>query len=183
MPSMLAAPTAADEALFEIIDGQRVELLPMGARESRLASYLVTLINSFAMGSIGLACVETLFDLQIGRNRRPDVAFIRYDRWPRRRAIPPGDAWVVVPNLAVEMISPTNTQQEVLDKLADYFRAGVSLVWVIHPQHGLAYVYTSQKDVKVLDSGDTLDGGEVIPGLMLPLATLFDIEGDATVPA
>jgi Uma2 family endonuclease len=167
---------SADEPLFEIIDGQRVELPPMGANESWLASYLATLINNFAMTNIGKAGTETLFDLQIGRNRRPDVAFVRYDRWPRRRPIPPGDAWTVVPNLAAEIISPSNTVDEVLDKLADYFRAGVQLVWVISPPHRQVYVYTSPKLVQVLDKDDTLEGGEVIPGFTLPLATLFESE-------
>lgn len=164
----------ADEPLFEVIDGQRVEIIPMGASEAWLASYLVTLVNTFAMRDIGRAGTETLFDLQIGRNRRPDVAFLRYDRWPRGKPVPPGEAWDIIPNLAAEVISPSNTQQEVIDKLVDYFRAGVSLVWVIHPLHGQVYVYTSIKDVRVLDLSDTLDGGSVIPGFQLPLATLFE---------
>jgi Uma2 family endonuclease len=177
MSVTLAGPTSADEPLFEIIDGQRVELPPMGANESFLASYLAGLINVFAMNSIGVACVETLFDLQIGRNRRPDVAMVRYDRWPLQRPIPPGDAWVVVPNLSAEVVSPTNTQPELLDKLADYFRAGVQLVWIIYPQHRQIYVYTSLKDVQVLDENDALDGGDVIPGFTLP------VQPDAVAPA
>lgn len=178
MSATFEAPSSVDEPLFEIIDGQRVELLPMGASESWLASYLVTLINHFAMSSIGMAGVETLFDLRIGRNRRPDVALVRYDRWPRLRPVPPGDAWSVVPNLAVEVVSPSNAQQDVLDKLIDYFRAGVQLVWVIYPQHRQVYVYTSMKRVQVLDRDDTLNGGDVLPGFALPLVTLFATEGD-----
>jgi Uma2 family endonuclease len=183
MSVTLAAPASADEPLFEIIDGRRVELPPMGANESFLASYLAAMINIFAIDRLGIACVEVLFDLQIGCNRRPDVALVRYDRWPRGRPIPPGDAWVVVPNLASEVVSPTNTQRELLDKLTDYFRAGVQLVWVIYPQHRQIYVYTSVKDVRVLDENDTLDGGEVIPGFTLPLATLFENQPDITAPA
>ena len=65
MSVALEAPVTLDEAQYEVIDGQRVEVLPTGARESWLASYLSGLINTFAMSSIGLACTETLFDLQI----------------------------------------------------------------------------------------------------------------------
>jgi Uma2 family endonuclease len=180
MSVAFATPASADEPLFEIIDGQRVELPPTGASETWLASYLATLINNFAMSSIGRAGVEVLFDLQIGRNRRPDVAFVRYDRWPRRQPIPPGDAWIVIPNLAVEVVSPSNTLVEVLDKLRDYFRARVQLVWVVSPQHRQIHVYTSPKDVTVLDQTDTLDGGDVIPGFKLPLATLFETEASVT---
>ena len=91
--SVILDMPVSDEQLFEVIDGQRVEVLPMGASEAWLASYLVTLINTFAMSGIGRAGMETLFNLRIGRNRRPDVAFVRYDRWPRRQPVPPGDAW------------------------------------------------------------------------------------------
>jgi Uma2 family endonuclease len=179
MSVILERPASADEPLFEIIDGQRVELPPMGAFESLLATYLAGFVNNFAQSSVGRAGVEVLFDLEIGRNRRPDVSFVRYDRWPRGRPVPPGDAWVVIPNLAVEVVSPSNTHRDVLDKLVDYFRAGVSLVWIISPQHGQVYVYTAVKDVTVLDRNDTLDGGDVIPGFTLPLATLFESEAGA----
>ena len=173
MSVAVEATAPADELLFEIIDGQRVELAPMGARETLLANYLAIFINSFTINSIGVACVEMLFDLQIGRNRRPDVALERYDRWPRHRTLPPGEAWSVIPNLAVEVVSPSNTVEEVLEKLADYFRAGVQIVWA---QQRQVYVYTSPKDVQVLDRNDALEGGEVMPGFTLSLAKLFETE-------
>jgi Uma2 family endonuclease len=173
----LAAPVV-DEPLFEVIDGQRVELPPMGAFEGSLASLLAFHINQFAEEAIGLAVVEVLFDLQIGRKRRPDVAFVRYDRWPKRRRIPPGDAWVVIPNLAVEIVSPSNTHREIIDKITDYFRAGVQLVWVIDAAHAQVYVYTSPKQVQVLDEHDALDGADVIPGFQLSLSTLFDVQAE-----
>jgi Uma2 family endonuclease len=180
MSVALEAPASADEPLFEIIDGQRVELSPMGARESLLANYLTWLLNNSAIASIGMAVCEVLFDLQIGRNRRPDSAIVRYDRWPRLRPIPPGNAWVVVPNLAVEVVSPTDVADELLEKLADYFRAGVELVWVIYPRQRMAYVYTSLKEVRGLNEHDSLDGGNVIPGFTLPLATLFGATAEAS---
>jgi Uma2 family endonuclease len=179
MSTIVPFATLADEPLFEVIDGQRVELSPMGASESWLASYLTTVINAYAMKHIGRATCETLFDLLIGRQRRPDVAFVRYDRWPWRQPIPPGDAWRVVPNLAVEIVSPSNTQREVLDKLADYFRAGVQFAWIVYPEHAQVYVYKSLKDVRVLDADDTLDGGDVIPGFTLALADLFGTAEEA----
>jgi Uma2 family endonuclease len=178
MSAALEAPASVDEPLFEIIDGQRVELTPMGARESLLANYLTWLLNNSAIASIGMAACEVLFDLQIGRNRRPDSAIVRYDRWPRSQPVPPGNAWVVVPNLAVEIVSPTDLADELFEKLTDYFRAGVELVWVIYPRQRMAYVYTSLKEVRGLDEHDALDGGNVIPGFTLSLATLFCAEGE-----
>lgn len=163
-----------DKPHFEIIDGEKVNVPWPPARHAVLASFVVGLLPCFRDNGIGAACIETLFDLQIGRSRRPNIAVVRYDRWPRSRRVPPGDAWNVVPNLAIEIRGSPQPCDYLHQKLVDYFRAGVSLVWVIHPQHGQIYVYTSIKDVRVLDLSDTLDGGNVIPGFQLPLATLFE---------
>lgn len=174
---------ADDEPRFEIIDGQRVELPPMGAFESTIASMVAYYINQFAIAEMGQAAAEVLFDLRIGRQRRPDAAFVRYDRWPKRRRIPSGDAWQVTPNLAVEVVSRWNTHRGIIEKVHDYFRAGVQLVWVIDPIHCQVYVYTSPKQIQVVDRHDALDGGDVLPGFTLPLATLFDTDAEDTPQA
>ena len=77
--------------------------------------------------------------------------------------MPTGDAWEVVPDLAVEVVSPTNTSYEVVGKVDEYFRAGVRLVWVILPGRNKVYVYTSPTDVRILQPGDDLDGGPSSP--------------------
>jgi Uma2 family endonuclease len=99
---------------------------------------------------------------------------VTYDRWPYRTP-PEGDppALDVIPNLAVEVISPTNTMTDMIDKIRDYFFAGVDLVWVIFPQQRLAYVYTSPIETRILTEANELDGGKAVPGFKLPLATLF----------
>ena len=78
-------PWVDDVERYEVIDGVRVEREPMGAFETVLASWLCHVINSFAAGKkLGLAVNETLFVLHASRNlqRRPDVAFVSYTRWP-----------------------------------------------------------------------------------------------------
>jgi Uma2 family endonuclease len=82
----------------------------------------------------------------------------------------------VVPDLAIEVISPTNTAADVLVKVRDYFRAGVRRVWVIYPVEGEVYAYESPTVIRVLQRGDELDGEDVLPGFRLPLATLFEDE-------
>jgi Uma2 family endonuclease len=82
----------------------------------------------------GRAVSEMLFDLGAGLSqRRPDVAYVSYDRWARHRRVPRTQAWAVVPELTVEVISPSNTFEEILGKVHEYFQAGVQRVWVVPP--------------------------------------------------
>jgi len=167
----------ADESLYEVVDGQRVELPPMGVYEvfvaSRLGSYLDVFVTKQKLGRV---VVEALFDLAIGgKQRRPDVAFVSYQRWPRDRQIPrEEDAWPVVPNAAIEVVSKNNKANEIATKVDEYFRAGVELVWVIWPKLEKVYVYTTARDIHILSRTDELDGGNVLPGFRLAVANLFD---------
>jgi Uma2 family endonuclease len=161
---------------YEIVDGVRVEREPMGAFETVLASWLCHVINSFAAGKkLGLAVNEVLFLLNAARNlnRRPDVAFVSYTRWPTS-IVAREPAWNVVPDLAIEIVSPTNLAEEIDRKMTDYFQAGVRLVWVFYLDSGRVYVYQSPRDVSILERTDTLDGGEVLPGLRLPITELYE---------
>jgi Uma2 family endonuclease len=167
-----------DEPLYEVIDGQRVELSPRGAYATTLAFQLGCFIqiHSDAL-RLGRATVETLFNLMaLGRKRRPDVAFVSYQRWPRKRRVPTGEAWDVTPNLAVEVISPSNLAEEAIEKVAEYFRAGVELVWVVLPANEQVYVYEAANQILVLAKSDVLDGGTVLPQFRLPLSQLFASE-------
>lgn len=106
--------------------------------------------------------------------RRPDLAFVSYERWPASRPIPSTHAWDVVPDLAVEVVSPGNTHSEILDKIEDYFRAGVRRVWVVLPTKRKVYDYESDTRIQILGPDDALDGGDLIPGFRLRLRDLLD---------
>ena len=171
-----ASLAAAEERLYEVIDGERRELEPMGAFETALAWVLSYHLGHFALQQkLELVVTETLFVLDAQRNlrRRPDVAFVSYPRW-RDDQVPRAEAWDVVPDLAVEVISPTNRAEEIDDKITDYFAAGVRLVWVLFPVSGRFYVYQSPERVTGLERSDELDGGDVLPGFRLAVATLFE---------
>jgi Uma2 family endonuclease len=125
----------------------------MGAYEVRLATLLAARLEIFVQQhQLGRAVQEMLFDLRVmaGRKRRPDVAFVSFDRWPQHRRIPRIDAWEVVPNLAVEVVSRTDSVDYLVDKVADYFHAGVERVWVVFPSQEQVYVYDSPTSVRVL---------------------------------
>ncbi len=78
-----------------------------------------------------------------------------------------------MPDLAIEVISPSNTSREIDRKTVEYFTAGVRSVWVLHPESRRLYVYESSKQIHVVDEGDVLDGGTILPGFRLPLRELF----------
>jgi Uma2 family endonuclease len=170
----MASPATTDETLYEIIDGLRVELPPMSVYATLIASSLVCELG--VLKPIGRPCSEMLFrlPLPVPRNRRPDVAFVSYERWPMNRLIPLVDnAWDVVPDLAVEVISPNDLADEIMQKVVEYFQAGVRLVWIIYPQQRLVYVHESLTQVRCLTHADELEGGGVLPGFRLLLANLF----------
>ena len=171
-------PTDKPDALYEFVNGEWKEIPRMGALAGLLASALVSYLNHFALPNRkGFAVSEVLFRLAPdGPVRRPDVAYVAYDRWPYPSGLtndPP--AFDVVPNIAVEVISPTNSGDEIIDKIRDYFFAGVQLVWVIYPRQRYVYVYTADDKVVILTEKGELDGGNVLPGFRLPLAGLFNV--------
>src|SRR6266850_1064210 len=100
-PNIAVAPSnIRDEPLYEVIQGQRVELLPMGAYETDIAFVLGAYLWHFASANkLGRVEVEMLFRLALpdSPERRPDVAFVSYQRWPHSRKIPRTPAWEVTP--------------------------------------------------------------------------------------
>lgn len=167
----------ADDELYEVIDGQRVRTPPMAALSVWIGSELTRHLGNFTAANLGRAVTEMLFHLPapINRDRRPDVAFVSYERWAKSRPVPRvGNAWDVVPNLATEVVSPTDSAEELDDKIAEYFRAGVELVWVVYPNQSKIHVHTlPTQPITVRLRNDVLDGGTVVPGFRLPLAELF----------
>jgi Uma2 family endonuclease len=166
-----------EDVLYEVVDDQVVELAPMGAYEVRLATLLAARIETFARHhQLGRAVQEMLFDLTVatGRKRRPDVAFVSFDRWPLTRRIPRTEAWEVAPNLAVEVVSRTDSVDYIVDKIAEYFQAGVERVWVVFPSQEQVYVYDSPSSVRILTRTDELSGDPILPHFRLPLVELFE---------
>jgi Uma2 family endonuclease len=169
-----------DDELYEVVDGQRIEKPPMSAYSVRIGSRLFRKLGTFADdGGLGETVGEMLFRLplpgEIHRNRRPDVAYVSFARWPSDRPMPPKEnAWDVVPDLAVEVISPSDFAAASLHKVLEYFHAGVGLVWVVYPEERQVYVYDSPTQIRILTPNDTLDGGTVLPGFRLRLDRLFD---------
>ena len=107
-----------------------------------------------------------------GLVRIPDVAYASWDRLPGGRR---SDAAIpdLVPDLAIEVLSQSNTKAEMKLKRQEYFSAGVRLVWLVEPKTRTVDVYTSKSRFKRLTEADVLDGGAVLPGFRLSVRDLF----------
>ena len=180
----LAIPIASeprDEALYEFVDGRWIETPTMSILASVVASRLNASMTVFIEQQSpcpGQVVFETLFRIpttrDTSRNRRPDVAFVSAVRWPLDRPIPlRKDAWDVVPDLAVEVVSPTDVAEDLLGKVKEYFQAGVRLVWVVYPISRCIHVYEAWNRIRVVTEADELDGGDVLPGFRRTIDRLF----------
>ncbi len=169
----VVAVHAREKRLCELVDGVLVEKT-LGFLESVVAVALIRALESFVREhDLGLvAGPDGMLQLAPGLVRIPDVSFVRWERLPGGK-IPAEPVPDLAPDLAVEVLSPSNTAGELERKLADYFTAGVSLVWLIDPRARMATALSGVDDRRALTEADSLDGGQVLPGFTLPLAELF----------
>jgi Uma2 family endonuclease len=166
------------DALFEIVDGRRVEKV-MSVYANFLALALFVRLNRYAeQTKTGRALLEIMFDLpRVNQERRPDVSYLRFETWPKERPLPTGDSLPIAPDLAVEVISPSNQWEAAMRKVREYFQAGVKLVWIILPRERLIYVHEGRTDVRLLSENEELTGGGVLPGFSVLIAELFQEAG------
>jgi Uma2 family endonuclease len=159
--------------LCELVDGVLVEK-GMGFLESYLAGALIEILRGFVKPRhLGLVTApDGMVRLAPGLVRIPDVAFVSWARLPGRR-VPREPIPDLSPDLAVEVLSESNTADEMARKRREYFAAGVRLVWQVAPLTRTVEVYTAPEQVTVLHEEDTLEGGAVLPGFALPLREFF----------
>jgi Uma2 family endonuclease len=166
-----------EDRLCELVDGTLVEKA-MGYEESDVAGLILTALNIFIRPrKLGIVTGEAgPFELLGGLVRYPDVAFTSRDRLPGRKR-PKAPVPHLAPDLAVEVLSRSNTPAEIKRKLGEYFRAGVRLVWVVDPKKRTVRVHTSAARSVLLKEGQSLDGGDVLPGFVLSLEEIFAEQG------
>ncbi len=164
-----------DKRLVELVDGTLVEK-PMGYIESLIASWLIKELGIFVDDrNLGFVSGEAgMIRMISGRVRLPDVAFVSMSDLPNGK-LPVQPIPTLPPTLAVEVLSETNTKLEIRQKLKEYFESGTRLAWIIDPKTRTIAVYdrSSETPTQMLEESDTLDGGDVLPGFLLPIAKLF----------
>ena len=171
---VITAQTGPDRRFCELVHGVLVEK-PMGTQEAIYAGLLLHYLWAYLdRNNLGLAAgADGTVRLWRGRVRIPDVMFIPWERIPGEE-LPKEAITSIVPDLAVEVLSPSNTTAEMDLKREEYFAAGVRLVWIIDPPTATAEAYTSPTNMTPIGKSGTLDGGDVLPGFKLPLRKLFN---------
>jgi Uma2 family endonuclease len=162
-----------DHMRHELVEGELRTMSPAGAEHGRVALHVgARIFDHVEQHGLGVAyAAETGFILRRRPDtvRAPDVAFVAADRLRGDgRGFPE-----LAPDLVVEVVSPSDRASEVAEKAAMWLDAGVRLVWVVDQQARLAAVHHPGGLVTVLREDAALDGEDVLPGLRLPLASLF----------
>jgi Uma2 family endonuclease len=164
-----------EDRLYELVDGILVRKT-VGLEESIIAMRIGTLLKIFVdPRGLGMVAGEGgTIQLEIGLVRIPDVSFFSTGRLPGG-AIPAEPIPLLVPDLAVEVISRSNTRKEMDEKLQEYFEKGVRLVWFVRPRTRVVDVYTAPDRFTRLTASMRLDGGDVLPGFSIQVGEIFGL--------
>ena len=160
-----------DYESYEYVKGELIPMSMPTMEHGGISSNIVTLLNIYVrqhqLGRVYTA--ETTF--QVGASgRKPDTAFVSQARIPEntRQASP------VPPDLAIEVVSPSDAFYEVQGKAFEYLDAGTKMVWVVDPVSKTVTVYRSRDDIKTVTRNQTLTGEDVVEGFSCSVAEIFE---------
>jgi len=160
---------------YEIVNGELIDMGNSGAKHGYVCSILMILLGGYVrLHKLGaMFDSSTAFKMKSGNKRSPDISFMAKERLQGLDDIPDGFL-EGAPDLAVEILSPSNTVEEIDQKIIEYFDNGSRLVWLISPKQKYILVYrNAQEPDRLLKSNDSLDGEEIVPGFNLPVVELF----------
>lgn len=162
-----------DDKLFELIHGEIVEKVPTEEHGIATGNIITDLKIYLRQNKIGRAGVEILYRVPDDEHnaRQPDISLrLNTDSSVIKKGAVPG-----MPDIAIEIKSPTNTIKHLREK-ADYYLAnGTQIVWLVFPEKKMVEVYETGKDVQIFLEADTLDGGDLLPGFKLAVKTIFEV--------
>lgn len=160
----------------ELVRGEVIRMSPTGAEHGVVAGNIHTLLHVHVKANkLGVVCAaETGFTIARDPDtvRAPDTAFVSHERMagmPR-----PRKCWPFAPDLAVEVVSPGDTAEEIETKVGEWFAGGTRRVWVFYPVPCKAHDYGSPTNVRILQAEDVLDGGDVVPGFTCRVSEVFE---------
>jgi Uma2 family endonuclease len=161
-----------DEREYELVNGQWEVKEMGGMRHSGVGTRLIIELGPHVkLNQLG-AVYGPDASFQIGRNERlPDVSFLSAARFPAGGEL--DEKCPVAPDLAVEVISPSESWERVQDKLNEYFQAGVRQVWLVALKHRQIHVYDSPTSVTILTESEELTSEALLPGFRCRIGDLF----------
>ena len=164
-----------DGKRYELVAGELRMMSPSGWKHGEVVSELHVLLGRHVKdnGLGRLFSAETGFQIASDPDtvRAPDIAYIAKESWPK---CDPMDAfWPGAPDLAVEVLSPSDRTGEVDEKIQDWLTAGVRLVWIVDPKLCTVTSYRSATDITVHTADGELKGGQVVRGFRCRVAEIF----------
>jgi Uma2 family endonuclease len=162
-----------DGRVYELHNGVLIEVARSKYRQTRLAAWIVYLLTAFVEEhNLGGAVTgaDGTFVLNRYNTRIPDVAYITQQTALNQDE----DSFMRgAPDLAVEVVSPSNSPQNMQQRAGEYLAAGAKLVWIVDPDARTVDVYRADGSRTVVSGDGALEGNDVLPGLRLPLTTVF----------
>ena len=162
-----------DGCRWELVRGRAVREPPAGFEHSgigvRIASLLHRFVQERDLGEVVGSDGGFILSDEPPTVRAPDVAYVAESRltFDTRKLAP------LAPDLAVEIVSPSNTVSEIHHKVMDYLDAGSRLVWVVDPGSRTVTVYRSRGEIRLLTEKEELEGNDVLPGFRTEVSDLF----------
>ena len=158
----------------ELVEGRIVPMSPTGFLHGDIETELGTALRTWARKTGRGRAVGGEVGVYVRRDpdtvRAADLIYISYERLAGRTPVGYLD---VAPELVMEILSPDDRWDDVMEKLAEYFAAGVDRVWVVAPKLRSVFSYRSLTEGQQVEEGDVLSDEEVLPGFSLPVADLF----------
>lgn len=159
----------------ELIRGELIQMPPASHQHSKLAIRIGRKLGNYVeehqLGDVTGADGGYILSRNPDVVVAPDAAFVRADRLPPQDDMPTYPE--LAPDLAVEVVSPSDRMNDVSDKVMLYLDAGTRLVWVVQPRFKTVTVHYPDRSAKTFTVEDELDGGDVLPGFTLAVVDLF----------
>ncbi len=182
-PETIAHLLTAEEAFWlnpaehwELVDGRIVEVSPVKKRHGRILARLGRRIEEHVeahrLGEVYVGDVGFILRRDPDTVRAPDLAFISSARLPE---VEEETFSSVVPDLAVEILSPSDRWADVERKIAEYLQSGVASVWVLDPSRNEVRTFRRGAPARILGADEQLSDPDVLPGLALNIASLFSV--------
>ncbi len=160
---------------YEIVYGEIKERSMPSPIHGRIqAKFTSKLVSYVEENNLGAVYTETHFEFAEKLSRVPDIAFVSFERFPEDGK-DESSRWHIAPDLAIEIISPTDDYEDVQEKITEYFTFGVRQVWIVSPESKTLSVYFSRTSVKILTENDELVCEEILPGFKMNLSEIFQV--------
>jgi Uma2 family endonuclease len=160
---------------YELDRGELIRMRPSGSRSSRVSRKVGSKLDAFVDEHNLGVCGDADWGFRLASNpdivRAPDIGFVRAARIPVE-GLPDG-FWPGAPDLAIEVLSPSDRLADLLVKVQELLAAGTRLVWVLDPETRRAFIFRPGQEPQIVNSDGELSGEDVVPGFVLRLADVW----------